>query len=203
MKVFLTSGDLEQKHVAKFRDLLGKEKVSKALFITTASVPYGHNPKPDWLKNSLKDMAQFAETIDETSLEEGEYIPKDLNKYGFIFIAGGNTFYLAHRLKETKLDEQIKTYVKNEGVFSGSSAGAIILMNDIEPYAPIDDPDQAPENQIGLDLIDFAILPHADNKKYGTFVHKLAKKYTSNGQESILINDNQVLVINGEKKEVV
>ena len=71
MKAFLTSDFLEQKHFDRFKELLGKPKVSKALLITTASVPYGHNPKPDWLDKSLGEMSQFAETVDETSLEEG------------------------------------------------------------------------------------------------------------------------------------
>lgn len=202
MKAFLTSDSLEQKHFDKFKELLSKPKVPKALFITTASVPYGHNPKPDWLDRSLGEMSQFAETVDEISLEE-EHIPDDLSQYGFIFIGGGSVFYLAYRLAETGLDKKIKKYVKDEGVFSGSSAGAIILMNDIGPYASVDDPSQAPKMYPGLGLVDFAVLPHADNEKYGPLMHKLAKDFQKNEYQTSLFNDNQVLVIDGDKREII
>lgn len=201
MKLFLTSHNLEQKHLNKFQELIGGPKISKALFITAAAVPYGLNPKPSWLTESQDDLSPFAENIDETTLEDDSLMPDDLSQYGFVFVSGGNTFYLAYRLAKTGFDKKIKDYVKNDGVFVGSSAGAIILMDDIEPFAPLDDPSQAPKTYPGLGLVNFAILPHADSEKYGPLVHKLADEYQDH--EAFLLNDNQVIVVDGNHQETI
>lgn len=203
MKAFLTSHNLEKKHFDRFRELTGQTKVPKALFITTAVVPYGLNPRPEWVDESLDDMKQFAEVIEETTLEEDEHIAENLDQYGFIFVTGGNAFYLAYRFAETGFDKRIKKYIEDGGVYSGSSAGAIILMDDFEAFAPADDPSAAPKTYPGLSMIDFAFVPHADSPKYGPIMEKIAKVYQKKGYEVILLNDNQVLIIDGDKKEVI
>ena len=76
-------------------------------------------------------------------------------------------------------------------------------MNDIEPFAPADDPGAAPRTYPGLNMIDFAIIPHADSKKYGPIMEKIAKVYKENNNETILLNDNQVLIIDGATKEII
>ncbi|MEK7564275.1 MAG: Type 1 glutamine amidotransferase-like domain-containing protein [Patescibacteria group bacterium] len=203
MRVMLTSGDLTPIQVERFKELIGKPKVEKALFITTAAVPYGLIPKPEWLEDSLRDMRQFAESIDETSLEEGSLIPENLSQYSFIFISGGNSFYLAYRLEETGLGSKIRDFITHDGVYSGSSAGAIILMNNLEHFAPADDPKAAPKLSPGLSVVDFAVVPHADNQKYKAIMEGIAGAYKNEGKEVVLLNDDQVLVINGQSKEVV
>src|SRR3989344_4588071 len=107
MKAFLYSHYLEQKHFEAFKEMLGVQKVSKALFIIAAAVPYGLAPRPTWLEESLRDIKQFTESVDEMSLEETGNL-EDLNQYGFVFVSGGNVFYLAYRLAETGFDKLLK-----------------------------------------------------------------------------------------------
>lgn len=203
MKAMLTSGDLTLKQVERFKELLGKPKIEKALFITTAAVPYGLTPKPEWLEDSLRDMRQFAEIVDETSLEEGSLVPTDLTQYGFIFVCGGNSFYLAYRLEETGFASSIRDFIERDGVYSGSSAGAIILMENIEHFALADDLKAAPKLCCGLSVVDFAVVPHADNQKYKTIMEGIAGSYRSDGKEVVLLNDDQVLIISDSSKQVV
>jgi dipeptidase E len=203
MKLFLTSGDLTDVQGAKFRDLLGTAKARRALFITAAAVPYGLDPKPHWLESSLEDMRPFAEEIDETSLEDSSLIPKDLSTYEFIFISGGNSFYLAYRLAETGIGALIKEYIRQDGIYSGSSAGAIILMSSIDHFAPADDPSLAPKTYAGLGVLDLAVIPHADNAHYKVTMAEIAKAYEDEGLETILLNDDQVLLIDGEVRQVI
>ncbi|MBC7836185.1 Type 1 glutamine amidotransferase-like domain-containing protein [Acetobacteraceae bacterium] len=202
MKAFLYSHYLEQKHFDALRKLLGKSKASKALFIITAAVPYGLDPRPVWLDESLVDMRQFAEKVDEITFE-GEPDLKDLSQYDFIFVSGGNAFYLAYRLAETSMDEMLKKYITNGGIYCGSSAGGVILMDNIEHFTPVDDATKAPAIYPGLGLIDFAFIPHADNKKYAEGMRAVADKYEQVGKEVILVNDNQAVIIDGSKRELV
>lgn len=52
MKAFLTSHNLKAEHFEAFKRLIGADKVNKALFITTAAVPYGFSPRPVWPANT-------------------------------------------------------------------------------------------------------------------------------------------------------
>ena len=203
MKLFLTSHYLEEKHFDAFRDLLGKSKAQKALFITTASVPYGHDPKPEWLIESLDDMSTLTENFDETTLEDGSFVPEDLQQYDFVFVTGGNAFYLAYRLAETGMGRKIKDYITNGEVYSGSSAGAVILMDKIEHFAPADDPSKAPKTYPGLGVIDSVVIPHADSEKYANVMKTISEKYKKEGKKIFMINDNQVFIINGDRTNIV
>ena len=203
MKLFLTSHYLEKKHFDAFKKVLGKPKASRALFITTASVPYGHDPKPEWLVESLNDMSSLTESYDETSLEKNDFMPEDLRQYDFIFVAGGNSFYLAYRLTKTGLDKKIKKYILDGGMYSGSSAGATILMKNINNFSPVDDPSKAPCIYSGLGIIDVAVIPHADSKKYANAMKEIAHKYKKEGKEVFMINDNQVLIVNANQRNIV
>jgi dipeptidase E len=203
MKAFLTSHNLKAEHFEAFTNLIGANKVTKALFITTAAVPYGFSPKPVWLEESLDAFRPYADSIDEIDLEDGETAPEDLSQYGFIFVTGGNTFYLAYRFSKTGFDKKIKEYIANGGVYSGSSAGSIILMDNIEHFAPADDPKEAPEMCPGLGLIDIAIIPHTDSEKYKDLMEGIAKKYEAQDHKTIRLNDDQVLLIKGDETKVI
>jgi len=203
MKLFLTSHYLNNKHFNAFRNLLGKSKASKALFITTASVPYGNEPKPQWLIESLADMSILTKNYDETTLEEGDFMPENLEQYDFIFATGGNLFYLAYRLAETGMGKKIKKYIANEGIYSGSSAGAVILMKYIAYFSLADDLSKAPKVYPGLGIINKAIIPHADSEKYSDVMKNIADKYKKEGNEVLIFNDNQVLIIDGDRENIL
>ena len=203
MKAFLTSHNLKPEHFEAFKKLIGTDKAKKALFITTAAVPYGFDPRPVWLDESLDALRPYVDSIDETTLEDGELIPEDLSQYGFVFVSGGNTFYLAYRFAKTGFGQKLKEYIKNGGVYSGSSAGSIILMDKIEYFAPADDPEKAPEKHAGLGLTDVAVIPHADSEKYKNLMESIAEKYEADGYKTIRLNDDQVLLINGDDKSVI
>lgn len=203
MKLVLISSDVGPKHFFRFQRMLGKPKADKALFISAAAVPYGLEPKPDWLNKSLETVKLVADHVDETSLEDDAFVPEDLSSYDFIFVAGGNTFYLAYRLAKTGLDEMIKKYIADGKVYAGSSAGAIILMDSIEEFASADDPEKAPEKHRGLGVIDFAIIPHMNDEKYGPIMKQVAEDYQSKDYETVTLDDGQVLFVEDLEKEVI
>lgn len=203
MKLVLISSDVEPKHFSRFQTMLGKPKADKALFISAAAVPYGLDPKPDWLNKSLETIKLVVNQVDETTLGDDFLIPEDLSEYDFIFVSGGNTFYLAYRLAKTGLDEKIKKYIANGNVYAGSSAGAIILMDSIEEFALADDPKKAPERHQGLGVIDFAVIPHMDDEKYGPIMKQVMEAYQNKKFETIPLNDGQVLFVEDSKKEVL
>lgn len=204
MKAFLASSpSLNETQINELLRLIGKDKANKVLVITAAVVPYGLNPRPEWVDLQLEPLKFICNEMVETTLEDGDFIPEDLNEYDFIFVSGGNTFYLAYRLQKTGWDKKIVAYINNGGVYSGSSAGSIILMDNIEYFSPADDPSKAPEVCPGLNLIKEAIIPHADSEKYGELMKGIAENYRKDGYEIISLNDDKVCVIDGEEKKII
>lgn len=204
MKLFLASSpNLTVVQTQTLLELVGKAKLDKVLVINTGVVPYGLTPKPEWYVRSVDPLRAISTEVEEVSLIE-EDIPADsLSNYDLIFVSGGNVFYLAYQLHETSWGTKISDYINNGGVYAGSSAGSIILTDNIEHFATADDPAKAPAICPGLGLLSHAIVPHADNAKYSLLAADIALKYRADGLEVILLNDNQVLVINGESAAIM
>lgn len=203
MKALLLSYNLLPQHIAAFQSLIGKDRADRVLFITAAAVPYGLDPRPEWLDETLNDINKIADAVDEVSLEDIDAIPDDLSAYDAIFVSGGNSFYLAYRLQETDFGQTLRSYVEQGGVYVGSSAGVIILMSSIEAFAPADHPEEAPHVCPGLGLIDFALIPHADHEKYGPIMETIAAELENTGAEVVKLNDDQALVIKDEQRRIV
>ena len=141
MKLFLASSpNLSAVQTQALLELVGKAKFDKVLVINTAVVPYGLAPKPEWYVRSVDPLRALSTEVEEVSLIE-EDIPADsLSNYDLIFVSGGNVFYLAYQLHETSWGTKISEYINNGGVYAGSSAGSIILTDNIEHFATADDP---------------------------------------------------------------
>jgi len=81
-----------------------------------------------------------------------------------IFLGGGNTFYLLHSLKERRLLNKFRAFVKRGGVLIGLSAGSIVLTPNVMtaqvPSFEADDNDIGLINLKALDLVPFEFSPH-------------------------------------------
>ncbi|MFM2339775.1 MAG: hypothetical protein RLZZ360_411 [Candidatus Parcubacteria bacterium] len=204
MKLLLASSpDLNTTQLQRLLELVGKSRASKALVITTAAVPYGLSPKPEWLERAFTPLWAICDELEETTLEDGSYLPGDLQSYDFIYVSGGNTFYLAYQLHKTGWDKKLVDYINSGGVYVGSSAGAIILMDNIEHFATADDRIKAPAICPGLGLLTQAIIPHADNAKYSQLAADIAQKYQTDGLVVTFLNDKQALLINDDGLEII
>ena len=78
-----------------------------------------------------------------------------------IHLAGGNTFYFLHWLKQREMLSVLRDYVGRGGVLIGVSAGSIMMTPEISAAALCGDL-RVPElaDDLALGLVDFQILPH-------------------------------------------
>ena len=68
-----------------------------------------------------------------------------LADFSSIFISGGNTLFLLDQVRKSGFDTALRQFATQGGVIYGSSAGAILLGQDILTCAHLD------ENRVGLD----------------------------------------------------
>ena len=79
-------------------------------------------------------------------------LPSGLDGYDGVFIGGGNTYLLLHRLRETGLGHLLAERVREGTPCYGGSAGAIVLGAHIGTAAHMDSNDVGLTDPTGLDL---------------------------------------------------
>ena len=131
---------------------------AKVLFIPTASMMPGYTnlSYAEQCKNNLLLLGVNPEKI-ATHDVDGTLAEKDAMTFDVIFFTGGNTPYLAKRVRETGFDHIIKKMVYANKVYVGISAGSMLAM----PNFNIDNlPQNTPMEFAGLSLINAYFTVH-------------------------------------------
>lgn len=174
-KLFLTSSFADV--AIHFKDFIQEELTDKTVtFIPTASRVESITFYVDNDRNAFK---QLGIRIDECDIATTptERIAEQLKKNDYIFVTGGNTFYLLQELKKSGADQLITEQILSGKPYIGSSAGSIVLSPQIEYIKAMDDEKKAPDlsDYQGLNLIDVYPLPHFGNfpyKKETAFIYQ-------------------------------
>lgn len=151
-------------------------------------------------------MKRLGLIIDELEISTASYesITNKIEKNDFIYVTGGNTFFLLQELRRTGADNILVQEINKGKLYIGESAGAIIVSPDIGYSAKMDCVEKAPDlkDYSGLNLINFYVVPHYKNWEMGKaadeiisiYSNKLDLKYISDTQ-AILIEDNKIEII--------
>lgn len=176
------------------RDFAGK----KAVFIPTAGDPYDNK---DFVEADRIALEKYGLDIVEMDIKNKneEEIREIIDGADIVLVAGGDTFYLMEKLKESGADKIIKEFVARGGIYIGSSAGSIICCPTIEGAEDFDDPNLAPklDNFNGLGIFRNVIIPHAQKEKYFERVKKTTERLESKGYKVYPLTDDDVLFFDG------
>ena len=176
------------------RDLIGK----KAVFIPTAGDPYDNKDFVEADKIALEKYGLDVIEMDVKNKDEEE-IRKTIDGADVILVAGGDTFYLMEKLKESGADKVIKEFIEKGGIYIGSSAGSIVCCPTIEGAEEFDDPRLAPklDNFDGMGVFKDVIIPHTHKEKYFERVKRATRKLESKGYKVYPLTDDDVLFFDG------
>jgi dipeptidase E len=124
----------------------------------------------------------------------------ELDKYDFVWLAGGNTFVLRRALKYSGADTLITERVRNGTLlYGGESAGAIIATPTLKGVEFGDDPYIIPAGYAdeevwdGLGLVPFCIVPHYESGWEGD--ERMIDTLEAEGLPYKTLTDSQVLII--------
>ncbi|MCS2536071.1 Type 1 glutamine amidotransferase-like domain-containing protein [Bacteroides fragilis] len=173
-------------------------------FIPTASLTESIRFYVKTGKKALEKVGMIVEEVEITQFSNEE-ISSILHKCDYIYITGGNTFFLLQELKRKGVDKIISEQVKSGKLYIGESAGAIIASPDTEymknvNFAPIE---KAPEleDYSSLGLVDFYTIPHYGNfpfKKKGEKVIQLYNEKLQlipiSNKQAIFIEDSNIQI---------
>lgn len=172
-------------------------------FIPTAALP----DKLDFhLKYSMELLAKMGLIVDELEISTATHsdIANKLENNDYIYVTGGNTFFLLQEMNRSGAGNLIKAQIEAGKLFIGESAGAILLAPDIEYSKDTDNPLIAPQLKTfeALNMIDFYPVPHYKNDPLKEAVEKVISKY---GAELPLVpfSNSQAILITGKEKQIV
>lgn len=173
-------------------------------FIPTASLTESIRFYVKTGKKALEKVGMIVEEVEITQFSNEE-ISSILHKCDYIYITGGNTFFLLQELKRKGVDKIISEQVKSGKLYIGESAGAIIASPDTEYMKNVNfDPiEKAPEleDYSSLGLVDFYTIPHYGNfpfKKKGEKVIQLYNEKLQlipiSNKQAIFIDDSNIQI---------
>ena len=202
MKLFLAS--LASETLDLVLPLLpAKPKKLKLAYIPTAADPYDLD-KRSWAEDNYTKLTSMGFEIITYDLKDKNpvLLRQDLASFQVIFVEGGNVFYLLNEIKKSGFDLVIKELLTKDIVYIGSSAGSMIMGPDLKHLITVDDPGIVPEltDFTSLNYLKERIIPHAGRAKYAEKHANLQKEW---GDQILLLRDDQALVVNDDKIEVV
>ena len=192
------------KVAALLPDFAGDCHGKKVAFIPTASLVEKFK---FYVKEGMEAFEELGAEICEldVSSEPYESMANKLESADFIFISGGNTFFLLQELRRSGADKLIAEQVGKVKVYIGESAGSIITAPDIEYIKYMDSPTPAPELKSdfsALKLVDFCTVPHSEDLIFNSEVKKIVSKY-SGKLDLQVISNKQVILTNDGGMETV
>ena len=182
-----------------FADCVGK----KAVFIPTAAVPEKITFYVGADRKALQKLGVTVQDLEISKLPEAE-IEKAILNADFIFVSGGNTFFLLQELKRKGADKMIINHIDQGKLYIGSSAGSAVVSKTIEYVKHMDSTKAAPElkDYSALGITDFCVVPHFTNFPFRKSAQKVMKEF-SNTLDLKPISNNQVITVCGEKIETL
>jgi len=197
-KLFLSSSF---KDVANIFEKFAQEDVKgkTVTFIPTASIPEKVKFYVGSAKKAFEKMGVIIDELEITKSSTDE-IANKLKQNDYIYISGGNTFFLLQELRKKGADKIIIDEIESGKLYIGESAGSMIVSPNIEYVKDMDNCKVAPDLNTfsALNVIDFYPLPHYTNFPFAKAVEKIITKY-----DSVLklypINNSQAILIEGEK----
>lgn len=202
-KLFLTS--YACKTISLINPLLPKPANQlKAAFVPTAGDPYEDKDFVYVDREALVDIGISVVDIDLKATKHKE-LENTLSQVDLVLVAGGNTFYLMDKIKESGFDTIVKKRIKAGLIYIGSSAGSIVCCPTIDGAKQFDDPSDAPNltDYFGLNLFDKIIIPHAHKEKYFERIKSTTQRMEQQGYEVVTLTDDQAIIIDNQDVKLV
>ena len=197
MKLFLCS------HFSTVGSLIKEELNNKRVaFIPTASLHEGYT---GYVRSARKLFKKLGSQITELDISTATYstTKEVLENSDIIYFTGGNSFFLIDQLRKTGTDKLLKQELAKGKLMIGESAGAIVCAPTITYIEQMDKKPKnySQEDDAGLNLIDFYVLPHYLTMPY----RKASKKITADFSDLNLcpINNHQAIVVDGKDITIV
>lgn len=155
-------------------------------------------------KRALQRLGFEVEQLDVEDVPSGsaERVTRSIAEADYIYVGGGNTFFLLQELRRTGADRAIIEQVRAGMPYIGESAGSVITAPDIGYIKLMDRTDKAPDltDYAGLGLADFRVVPHHHATAMGHAAQRILDRYGADLSLKPLTNRQALLVKDGKTR---
>ena len=165
-------------------------------FIPTASIHDDYTQYVYDAKAALVSLGLIIKDLEITQYSTTE-IEEILNDCDYIYVSGGNTFFLMQELRKTGTDKLIIEQIEKGKLYIGESAGAMILAPNIEYAKDMDDHlTQTPDftDFKGLGIVEFYPVVHFNSFPFEEAAQKVVHK-NSHLPLEIITNQQAIVVV--------
>lgn len=154
-------------------------------------------------RKALQNLGLLTHDLDIATASYEE-IKTTLEHNDYIYVSGGNTFYLLEQMYKSGAYELIKSHIQLGKLYIGASAGSAILAPDISYVHLMDDRQKvtALHSEKGLDCIDCYPLPHFNNVPFVDACNDVIATYQTT-LNLCPISNNQVLVMTNDQSIIL
>ena len=184
---------------------------TKIAFVDLAAEPYKNKMKLFWVINDKKKFLELGfevEALDLRDLAKNSQleIQNKLSQFQIIHFCGGHARYLLAQLHRLSLLSIIKKFVAEDKlIYTGTSASSMIVAPTLLNLGRLDDEigeSFSEAEQIGLNLVNFVILPHFNNPDFILSNYDSIQS-TNYPYPLIFLNDSQAILVEDDKFEIV
>ena len=203
MKVFICGGGAgkqTEKALRRLNEVIRHDR--PCLYIPLAMEEDKYDSCLEWIRGELAGvdipgirMVRSAEELAGARLQD----------HSFLFLGGGNTFRLMHRIRCAGMFGPIRGYLQNGGAAFGGSAGAIVFGEDLESCALDDTNDAGLADTRGFDVLGgVSFLCHFTNRapehdrKSENYLLEISKRRTV-----YALPEEDTLFVNGTRTEMI
>ncbi|MDR2973620.1 MAG: Type 1 glutamine amidotransferase-like domain-containing protein [Propionibacteriaceae bacterium] len=155
-------------------------------------------------RKALTGLGMSVTDLDISAAPAGE-IASGLAEADYVFVSGGNTFYLLQELRRSGADQLIVEQISAGKTYIGASAGSMILVKDISYVQHMDSPAAAPNldgDFTALGVVDFCVVPHATNTPFKKAASRIQTSY-ADSLDLRPISNNQAITVSGDRIDIL
>lgn len=204
MKFFLSSTRLPND--SERNKLFGDKKNLSVVVIPNAWDPYPQDRQKSELVHTIADFEKrgYRPTVVDLVTSSGKVRRDRLSSSDFVWVMGGNSFYLNYRVRKSGFDTLLKDALSAGLVYGGASAGAILACPTLHGAENVDDPHHAPQIVWeGLGLVEFGLVPHWGMEKYADKLEKMADEMRPYVPQLVTLTNEQAVIVIDDAPEIV
>ena len=161
---------------------------------------------------ALNDLGFEVEELDlRNYFGKEKALEKFLRTKGLVWIDGGNTFLLRRAMKQSGFNNVITKLLKGDSiVYGGFSAAVVVLQKSLHCLDIVDNPNNISDgynSEIiwdGLGILDYNVSVHyKSDHPESALVDKEVQYNKDNNIPYKTLRDGEVLIINGDKTEII
>jgi len=211
MRLYLSSFDLGR----RTERLVALAGSARRTAIVVNALDHRPDARASWLEKQTEKLTALGFEVTELDLRNffgaPDRLAEHLEAIDVVWINGGNAFILRRAMRQSGFDALITQALKrDEIVYAGFSAAAVITSNSLRGLDIIDDSTLVPPGYAdepvweGLGLVPFALAVHfkSDHPESKAVDLEVAF-YEDNGIPYRTLRDGESLVVDGDKLEIV